>query len=119
MKQVHAYEGDYQGEKAIWLKAGPYEACVLPEVGANLIAFRDTVRNHQYIHEPSREEMVSFKERPYIHGIPVLFPPNRYEDGKFTWNGQVHQFPINEESTGNHLHGFLHNISWEVEAYYT
>jgi aldose 1-epimerase len=61
--------------------------------------------------------MEAFKGRPMIHGIPVLFPPNRYEDGRFPWNGQTYILPVNEERTGNHLHGFLYNIPWEVEEY--
>ncbi|NQX67752.1 aldose 1-epimerase [Paenibacillus alba] len=112
-----AYEGTYQGEKAIWLQAGRYEAVVLPEIGANLIAFRDTEKEYKFLREPSLAEMDSFKERPIVHGIPVLFPPNRYQDGKFPWNGKVYEFPVNEPATGNHLHGFVHNIPWAVEKF--
>ena len=63
------------------------------------------------------EEMDSFRARPIIHGIPVLFPPNRYEDGKFPWEGKTYQFPINEAKTNNHLHGFVHDIPWEIEHF--
>ena len=49
----------------------------------------------------------------------VLFPPNRFEDGKFPWNGKVYEFPINEEARNNRLHGFVHDIPWEVEQYGT
>jgi aldose 1-epimerase len=114
-----AYEGTYQGEPAVWLKAGPYEVAVLPGVGGNLIAFRDTEKGYKILREPAPEEMNEFKNRPIVHGIPVLFPPNRYEDGQFPWDGKVYNFPINEEKTNNHLHGFLHNIPWTVEEYNT
>jgi aldose 1-epimerase len=117
MSQIHAYEGTYQGEKAVWLKAGRYEAALLPEIGGNLIAFRDTENGFRFLHEPALDEMEAFKKRPMIHGIPVLFPPNRYEDGKFPWNGKTYQFPVNEQATGNHLHGFLYNIPWEVDEF--
>lgn len=112
-----AYEGTYNGEQAIWLQAGRYEAVVLPDVGANLVAFRDIEKEYRFLREPSLEEMPSFKERPIVHGIPVLFPPNRYEDGKFPWKGKVFQFPVNEPKTGNHLHGFVHDIPWTVEHF--
>jgi aldose 1-epimerase len=112
-----AFEGTYQEEKAVWLHAGRYAAAVLPEIGANLIAFRDTEKNYRFLHEPALDEMASFKARPVIHGIPALFPPNRYEDGKFPWKGKLYQFPVNEESTGNHLHGFVHSIPWKVERF--
>lgn len=114
---ITAFEGQYEGEAAIWLKAGRYEAAVLPGIGGNLICFRDTENGYRFLHEPEAEGMEAFKARPGIHGIPVLFPPNRYEDGKFPWNGKTYQFPVNEVATGNHLHGFLHTAAWEVEEF--
>ncbi|MFM9278734.1 aldose 1-epimerase [Paenibacillus jiagnxiensis] len=112
-----SWEGEYQGEKAVWLRYGPYEAVMLPEFGGNLVAFRDHELLCRFLHEPAPEEMEAFKARPMIHGIPVLFPPNRYEDGRFAWNGRTLQLPVNEEATGNHLHGFLYNIPWTVDEY--
>ncbi|NMO96522.1 aldose 1-epimerase [Paenibacillus lemnae] len=116
---LKAYEGMYQGEPAVWLQYGSYEAAILPAVGGNLIAFRDLENGYRFLREPGEQEMDSFKQNPGVHGIPVLFPPNRYEDGKFPWNGTTYQFPVNEEDTGNHLHGFLHTIPWQVEEYGT
>ncbi|PZE20050.1 aldose 1-epimerase [Paenibacillus xerothermodurans] len=113
MAAVH--EKSFHGEKAVWLTAGRYEAVVLPHIGANLVAFRDNSAGYRFLHEPAPEEMEAFRKNPMIHGIPVLFPPNRYEDGRFEWNGRQYIFPVNEESTGNHLHGFLYNIPWMVE----
>ncbi|AEI41082.1 aldose 1-epimerase [Paenibacillus mucilaginosus] len=115
--QPKAYQGDYQGEPAVWLQAGPYEAAVLPGVGANLIALRETVKGYKILREPEAGEMEAFKANPGVHGIPVLFPPNRYVDGKFPWNGRTYEFPVNEPATGNHLHGFLHTIPWTVEKF--
>lgn len=112
-----AYEGTFHGEKAVWLQAGPYEAAVLPEIGANLIAFRDTKRNFKLLREPGENEMDVFKARPFVHGIPVLFPPNRFDAGKFQWEGTTLQFPINEEDRGNHLHGFVHSAAWRVDHF--
>lgn len=117
MAHTEAYEGLFHGEQAVWLKAGRYTAAILPEIGGNLIAFRDTEANYTFLREPGEEEMDSFKANPGIHGIPVLFPPNRYEDGEFPWNGKVYQFPVNEAATGNHLHGFLHTTPWAVEQF--
>ncbi|MCZ8511085.1 aldose 1-epimerase [Paenibacillus filicis] len=119
MSQARAFEADYQGERAIYLEAGGYEAAVLPEIGGNLIAFREPAKGYRFLHEPLPDEMEAFKANPIIHGIPVLFPPNRYEDGKFPWNGRTYEFPVNEPSTGNHLHGFVHNIPWEAESFGT
>lgn len=115
--EFKVYEGKYQGEDAIWLKAGSYEAALLPKFGANLIALRDVEQGYQILREPAEHEMDEFRANPGVHGIPVLFPPNRYEDGKFPWNGKVYQFPVNEADTQNHLHGFLHTAAWTVESY--
>lgn len=115
MSLYQAYEDSYQGEKAVYLKAGRYEAVMLPELGGNMIAFRDTENGYRFLREPAEGQIEDFKENPGVYGIPVLFPPNRYEDGKFPWNGEVLEFPVNETATGNHLHGFLHTTAWEVE----
>lgn len=117
MAQRTAYEGTYQGEKAVWLKSGRYEAVMLPEIGGNLIAFRDVESGYRFLREPGENEMEAFKSNPGVHGIPVLFPPNRYEDGLFPWKGEVYRFPVNEAATGNHLHGFLHTAAWEIEDF--
>ncbi len=112
-----AYPKSFHDEDAIWLEWGFYKAAVLPKVGANLISFRDTKKQLTFLREPSAEEMDSFRARPIVHGIPVLFPPNRYEDGTFTLNGRTYNFPVNEANTGNHLHGFFHDAVWEVDDY--
>lgn len=82
-----------------------------------MIAFRDHCNNYQFLREPAPEEMDAFKERPRNHGIPVLFPPNRFQDGKFPFNGKTYSFPINEEITGNHIHGFFYNRPWDMLKY--
>ncbi|MBW7474588.1 aldose 1-epimerase [Paenibacillus oenotherae] len=105
----------YLGEKAIWLEGGRYEAALLPDNGGNLIAFRDTESGYRFLREPEDEDgMNKFKARPFVYGIPVLFPPNRYKDGEFPWNGRTYHFPVNEAETGNHLHGFFTDIPWTV-----
>ncbi len=117
MKQANATQGLFLQEQAIWLRADKYEAAVLPNIGANMVAFRDVESGCRFLREPSEADFDSFKERPIVHGIPVLFPPNRYEDGKFPWDGKLHQLPVNEARTGNHLHGFIHDIPWQVDSY--
>lgn len=115
--QGQAFQQSFHDEQAIWLQWGSYEAAVLPNVGANLISFRDKVNNYTFLREPAADEMEQFRANPGVHGIPVLFPPNRYEDGTFTWNGRTYTFPVNEEKTGNHLHGFFHTAVWAVDDF--
>jgi len=113
----YASEGQYQGEPAVLLGYGSYSAVMLPGIGGNLISFRDEVNNYAILREPTAEEWTSFVERPMVHGIPVLFPPNRYDNGKFTFNNKTYSFPINEPQTNNHLHGFVYNCPWETVEY--
>ncbi len=120
-KQIlnQAFEQNFHDEEAIWLQYGYYEAAVLPKVGANLIAFRDIEKQISFLREPQAAEMDAFRDRPIVHGIPVLFPPNRYEDGTFTWNGTTYSFPVNEQNTQNHLHGFFYDKEFTVEEFGT
>ncbi len=113
----YAREGRYQDEEAILIGFGSYSAVMLPRIGGNLISFRDEVNQYAILREPTAEEWTSFVERPMVHGIPVLFPPNRYDNGTFTFNNHTYSFPINEPSTGNHLHGFVYDCPWETVEY--
>lgn len=115
--QYRAYEGTYQQERAIWLNYGQYEAAILPEYGGNLIAFRDIKNGYAFLREPLEGRMDKFRKAPGVFGIPILYPPNRYEDGLFTWRGTEYRLPVNEAKTGNHIHGYLHTSPWEVEDF--
>ncbi|MBM7645899.1 aldose 1-epimerase [Scopulibacillus daqui] len=102
----------FNGFQAYELNHFPYQAVVIPEFGGNLVAFRDVEKDYRFIREPL--DIEDFKQNPCLYGIPVLFPPNRYEDGTFEFQGHVYQFPINEKSKNNHLHGFFYDRPWEV-----
>ncbi len=109
-------ETTFCGERAVRMTFYPYTAVILPDVGGNLISFREMERDYRFLREPKEEEMASFKERPILHGIPVLFPPNRYEDGHFALLGNSYHLPVNEESNHNHIHGFLYNEPWNIHS---
>lgn len=115
-----AWLGDYDGERAVWLRAGRYEAVLLPERGGNLVGLRDRERGYRLLHEPAGPEgLEHMKAKPTHYGFPVLFPPNRLEDGKFPWNGNVYHFPINNAEKHNHSHGFLLQEPWTVQSFGT
>lgn len=43
----------------------------------------------------------------------VLVPfPNRVADGRYTWEGQPRQLPINEVARGHAVHGFVRSANW-------
>lgn len=115
MATYQANMGELHGEKAVWLQAGRYEAAILPEYGGNMVVFRDKENGYRFLREPAGDEMEAFKAAPAVYGIPILYPPNRYDGGRFPWNGTTYSLPVNEETTGNHLHGFVHTVPWTVE----
>ncbi|WNC14793.1 aldose 1-epimerase [Brevibacillus brevis] len=102
------------GERAIAFSFGKYRATLLPDLGGNVISFVDTEHGYHFLREPKQEEMEIFKAAPFTHGIPVLFPPNRYANGEFTLLGRTYRLPVNEPAAGNHLHGFFYDCKWEV-----
>lgn len=105
----------YGREQAITMTCGRYSAMILPELGGNLVAFQDVERGLNFVRTPSFDELELFKtDAPFTYGIPVLFPPNRIEDGKFAFREERYTFPVNEPSTGNHLHGLLYDQPWQV-----
>jgi len=101
----------WNGEPAIKFYAGGYEALLLPGIGANLISLKHVEDNLDILRTP--EDLATLKARPSVYGIPVLFPPNRIADGKFTIGETTYQFPINS-GHNNHSHGFLHTRPWTV-----
>lgn len=50
----------------------------------------------------------------YLCGVPLLFPANRIENGKFLFEGREYSFEINEENTNCHIHGVLANAKFEI-----
>lgn len=113
--QTSVTQHDFFGERAFLLSAGSYTCMLLPEIGGNLISFRDEERGLSFLRTPTESEMEGFRARPFVYGIPVLFPPNRIEDGTFrSLTGRTYTLPVNEPETHNHLHGFFTSSPWEV-----
>lgn len=103
----------WQGEPAVHFYAGGFEALIIPGIGANLIELKDMKRGLNILRMPP-ENLEAFKARPQVYGIPVLFPPNRIEDGTFTVEGREYRFKINNEKQHHHLHGFLRTRPWMI-----
>jgi len=46
----------------------------------------------------------------------LLFPfPGRIPEGKYSFNGNNYQLPVNEEEKNNSLHGFVYNKSFKID----
>ena len=80
-------------------------------LGANLISLR--YKQDKILREPDYTKPL---DNPYLYGMPILFPVNRIEGGRFTFEGREYVFPINEEKTGCHLHGDLHQTPFTLKS---
>ena len=79
--------------------------------GANCISLKNERYRASILREPHESGEL---DNPYLYGMPILFPVNRIEGGKFEFEGRKYIFPINEPRTGCHLHGELHRMAFEV-----
>lgn len=96
-------------EKLIALSGGGYTAVIDIAGGANCVSLRHEGMGARILRECTGE-----KDNPYLYGMPILFPANRLSGGAFPFEGRVYRFPVNEEKTGCHLHGFLHETEAEI-----
>ncbi|RXZ84315.1 aldose 1-epimerase [Paenibacillaceae bacterium] len=103
----------YLGQQAVRVQTSQLEGVIVPSWGSNLIALKWRAGEIDLLRSPTDAEQYLLK--PVLYGTPVLFPPNRIEDGTFTSNGRTYHFPINEVERNNHIHGFLLDAVWTVD----
>lgn len=97
------------------LDNGIFRAEVVPEIGGNVVSLRHPASGTKLLQEPADlHELECF---PVRFGLPVLFPPNRIRDGRFTFEGRRCQLPVNETATNNHLHGLVAKKPWQLIAH--
>lgn len=102
--------------EAYMLTVGGYTAMLVPSLGANLIQLDNMEHGASILKKPASHEQ--YLTNPFIYGIPILFPPNRIENGVFNFNGIDYSLPINEAIRDNHLHGLLYNQEWNVDEFH-
>ena len=98
---------EWNGLQAVEFSKGDYVALLVPSVGANLVRLANTKLGVEILRTPAADEIETFKSRPQIFGLPILFPPNRIEDGRYTFEGRTYQYPITIEKEQNYHHGIL------------
>lgn len=90
-----------------YLRCGPWEACVLPSIGANLV----------YLKFEGKHVLQSYdaaQGNPLLFGTPILLPANRTKDGVFSFRGKNYSLPITDEAFHNHMHGYLMKRPFQV-----
>ena len=106
----------WNGLDAVLLETNVYEAILIPSMGANLIRLFNKEKNVDILRTPTADEIETFISRPQIFGIPVLFPPNRIEDGTYTYCGKKYILPITLPAQNNYHHGILKSQSFVVSS---
>ncbi len=96
----------------VTLYKGGYRAEFRSDMGGNC---------YRLFHEPTGSEIFRMPEdeehlqkEVYLLGNPILFPPNRIRGGEFEFRGMRYSFPINEPSTGCHIHGALYKTRFDI-----
>lgn len=97
----------------IRLENSAYIAEFSARYGGNCYRLFHKQSGRELLRTPCFEQ--ALREEIYLYGNPILFPPNRIRGGKFTFEGREYAFPINEPSTGCHIHGALYETPFGVE----
>ena len=83
---------------------GDWEAVACARLGGNVIALRHKGAD---VFVPLSDE-AQLGVNPYLQGSPILFPANRTNFAKFTFEGNDYTLPLNEDWSQCHIHGFVH-----------
>ena len=78
---------DFHGLKGVEFSKGDYTALLIPEMGANLVRLANTRLGAEILRTPGPGEIETFRSRPQVFGLPILFPPNRIADGRYVVRG--------------------------------
>ena len=105
---------DFYGLRAVEFSKGDYTALLVPEVGANLVRLAHVRLGAELLRTPAAGEIEAFRARPHVYGLPVLFPPNRIADGRYTFGGRTYRFPITLPREHNYHHGTLKSQPFAV-----
>lgn len=98
-------------QNKIILRGGGYEAVLFPEAGGALVTLRKGDWDAFWPCETAEEAMAA----PTRHGLPCLFPPNRIDEGRFTFDGRSYQFTMKQPNPKRLFsHGFLYTRPWQA-----
>lgn len=105
---------DWYGIDAVLLETNVYEAILIPSRGANLVKLYNKEKGVDILRTPTEEEVGTFLIRPQIFGVPLLFPPNRIEDGTYNFAGKKYEFPITIPAQNNYHHGIIKSQDFTI-----
>lgn len=94
------------------ISGGGYEADFRSDLGGNCYRLFHQPSGAELLRTPADEEELF--SHIFLFGNAILFPPNRIRGGSFTFEGREYNFPVNEPSTGSHIHGALYKTPFEI-----
>ncbi|MBB6730735.1 aldose 1-epimerase [Cohnella zeiphila] len=103
---------EFLGVPAVRLENEALAATIVPDWGSRIVSLRSREAGAELLRAPA--SLGEYWRTPLLYGVPVLFPPNRIEDGIFSYNGRAYRFAVNDLATGNHAHGLVHDNRWEI-----
>lgn len=112
MSHIQLNDTTWEGRPALQLCSEELQGLLLPEDGGHLLSLTHRPTGAQLLRVPKNLE--AYRLLPEGYGVPVLFPPNRIPDGRFSANGVQYQLPVNDTKNQAHLHGFLYTRPWQV-----
>lgn len=106
---------NWNGTVCVKMNAGSYEALIAYEIGANVIRLRDNDKGMEFFRWNADNTADDIRQSAEVWGLPTLYLPNRFADGKLKTSDALYQLPVNEKAPyNNHIHGFLHKRRFEL-----
>jgi aldose 1-epimerase len=84
---------------------------LVPSINNNVYRIYDKTLQRDVLRVPDSPQQLL--EHPVHYGTPILMPPNRIRQGKFTFDGRTYQFDRNRPG-GNHCHGVIGALPWKA-----
>ena len=111
----YAKKAEHKGIEAVELAAFDYYAVVAPQIGTNVLRFRDTERNMEIFRYKDDVSIAEIMNSTEVWGLPTLYLPNRFDGGLLKTSDGEYHLPVNEGKFGNHLHGFLQKRAHKIK----
>lgn len=106
---------NWNGTVCVKMNAGSYEALIAYEIGANVIRLRDNEKGMEFFRWNAGNTADDIRQSAEVWGLPTLYLPNRFADGRLKTSDALYQLPVNEKAPyNNHIHGFLHKRPFEL-----
>lgn len=110
---------EFNGTPVVEMNAGNYTALVAYELGSNVIRLHDNKNGIEFFRFKLDNPSDVIKQSSEVWGLPSLYLPNRFADGKLKTSDALYQLPINEKAPyNNHIHGFLQKRAHTLVEHY-